>query len=389
MVCGDRRAGFFDIASFPTLGRWAWVTLHQVAVGMVMDDVTLVRGGFYDCSKNAKQYFDVAFSSVTLSNYPGEPPRFANLTGSHALIDVGRVANVKGSGISATNCQRTVLFQNATNCELANCDLGYSDPASTYTGLVAVVSCSRSNWIHANNIHDSHSDYTTTLQSAKGTPFLLGTQETNPADFTAYNRVELNQFFHGGNDCLQVQANCNIIRSNWFHNEPWVTWKDYAQTAGNRNLVISPRSQWNVVDYNQVGYAGVSPETPGGNGIEICGVSNIVRFNEIYWSQQNGLLLDGGRNGGAISAGQCLGNHIYNNSLGWNSLGQLSAWRPVVPDQWRGCHHAGGIGAKWHTTGRGGGGGASPGRAGHPCGYAVAGQQPLPAFRPVSDQGHE
>ena len=300
-----------------------FLTLHRAALAMQPGDVTFVRGGFYNCTNYDCQYFDPVADGVTLSNYPHEYPLFANQQGIPELLSVYGRQGVRICGINATNCQRTAGYRAATNCELAYCDLGHSDPWFAINGMVQFVGNSVSNHIHDNYLHDSHHDYVAVPQADKGTPLLLGNSESNPADFTGYNLVERNTLYHGGHDVLQIQSNCNIIRSNWLHNEPWVYWPEYGQLGGHRCLDVEPRAMGNVIEFNEMRYAGQALANPSGNGIEICGASNLVRFNAVLWSQQYGLLLYGNKDGTGATDPRCDGNHVYNNTLAWNCLGQL------------------------------------------------------------------
>ncbi len=312
-------------AAFTAGSNGPLATLHEAAQRMKAGDATFVRGGFYNCTNYPRQYFDPRQNSVTLSNYPGEVPLFANQRVNPKVLELLSVSHLSGVrifGLHATNCQRTAGFYAVTNLELAYCDFGFSDTNYALNGMVQLSANSRTNWIHDNRLHDKQHDNVVPKQADKGTPLLIGNGESVPSDVTAFNLIERNVLFRGGHDAIQIQSSFNIIRSNWFHNEPWVWWDIYNQFGGHRCIDVEPRCQSNVIEDNWVAYASLALANPSGNGMEICGSSNIVRGNAVVWCQQVGILLYGTKDGTKPQDPQCCDNHVYNNTLAWNSLGQ-------------------------------------------------------------------
>ena len=306
-----------------TTGPFA--TLHVASRAAHAGDIIYVRGGYYNCTNYTRQYFDPVTSGITLTNYPGETNLFANSILQSAcaqLISITRLSNIGIYGINATNCQRTAEFSAATNCTLAYCNFGYANTNYSINGMVWFWNNSVSNIIHDNVLHDHHHDNTGTTQVDAGTTLLLGNLEFSPADATGYNVVTNNLLYHGGHDVIQIQSSYNIIRNNTMHNEPWVWWASVGQLGGHRCIDVEPRAQGNIIDGNWVAYAGLAIANPSGNGMEICGASNIVRFNAILWSQEYGILLYGDKDGHAATNPLCVANHVYNNTLAFNSLGQ-------------------------------------------------------------------
>ena len=306
-----------------TTGPFA--TLHVASRAAHAGDIIYVRGGYYNCTNYTRQYFDPVTSGITLTNYPGETNLFANSILQSAcaqLISITRLSNIGIYGINATNCQRTAEFSAATNCTLAYCNFGYANTNYSINGMVWFWNNSVSNIIHDNVLHDHHHDNTGTTQVDAGTTLLLGNLEFSPADATGYNVVTNNLLYHGGHDVIQIQSSYNIIRNNTMHNEPWVWWSSVGQLGGHRCVDVEPRAQGNIIDGNWVAYAGLAIANPSGNGMEICGASNIVRFNAILWCQEYGILLYGDKDGHAATNPLCVANHVYNNTLAFNSLGQ-------------------------------------------------------------------
>ena len=302
-----------------------FATLHAAARAMHSGDTTYVRGGYYNCTNYTRQYFDPIVSRITLTNYPGETNMFGNqmfLNSCNQLICINGLSQVGIYGINATNCQRTAEFYAATNCTLAYCNLGFANTNYSMNGMVYFANNSVSNIIHDNVLHDHHHDNTTVPQHDMGSTLVLGNLESSAGDATGYNVVTNNLLYHGGHDVLQIQSCYNLIRNNTLHNEPWIWWNDFGQLGGHRCIDVEPRSQGNVIDCNWIGYAGIALGNPAGDGIELCGASNIVRFNAILWCQEGAILFYGDKDGHAANSPLCVANHAYNNTLVDNGLGQ-------------------------------------------------------------------
>jgi len=300
-----------------------FASLHHGARAMLPGDILYVRGGLYNCTNISGQYFDPVSSSVTLSNYPGETPLFIDQQFYFKqqyfpeLISIYSLTNVHIYGITSSNCQRNVTFSGATNCELAYCDLGYMDTNYLYAWIVGLAYNSCNNWVHDNVIHDHNGDlvFSPPYQHDSGSLLAVGTGLTN--DLSSGNILERNLLYHAGHDCISLQADFNVAINNVMHNEPWIWWPEFQQFGGQRELLVE--SCHNLIESNWVGYSGLALDNGGSTGMEICFANCIIRHNISIWNQNYGFTIYGNKAPGYFTTN----NHVYNNTLAWNGLGQV------------------------------------------------------------------
>ncbi len=165
------------------------------------------------------------------------------------------------------------------------------------------------NWIH----HCRFSKFGRYTDDDIGSVLDIGDEESK-TDMTSYNLIEDSTLFHGGHHVLGVFGRFNVIRNNYFHNEPW------SKGYGNRNVYLAgypSNSGWNLIEGNRIGYSSVPPDNWGSPGLALSTRNNIVRRNEFLYNDQSGIAL-------TLSDGyysDVTYNKIYNNSFlhnGWN-----------------------------------------------------------------------
>jgi hypothetical protein len=112
-----------------------------------------------------------------------------------------------------------------------------------------------------------------------------------------------------------------VVRRNFFHHEGTFENDTGAKPRygpgpngkwGNRNLQVDANSDKplrNLIEGNRFGWSGAPPDDDGGDGVSIVSSQNIFRYNEIYGSQNNGILMKVSGNSKAD------GNRIYNNTI--------------------------------------------------------------------------
>jgi hypothetical protein len=71
---------------------------------------------------------------------------------------------------------------------------------------------------------------------------------------------------------------------------------------------------YNLVENNRIGYAGVNPHNGGADNLDISQAYNIVRYNYLYAAMAGGL-------GIKTTTGRSLQNYIYNNTIYHNGFG--------------------------------------------------------------------
>ena len=173
------------------------------------------------------------------------------------------------------------------------------------------------NWVH----HSRFSKYGTVTgtppnATSAGVLFEIGDEES-PVDFSEYNLIEDNDFYHAGHHVLGVNARYNVIRNNYGHHEAWhsgvgqrvVYSAGYAANAG-----------WNLFENNDFAYS--SEDAGGGttDGMQISTSHNILRKNRLYFNNANGLLLSC-----SASYYQDVNyNHVYNNTFFANDQTDIS-----------------------------------------------------------------
>lgn len=137
-----------------------------------------------------------------------------------------------------------------------------------------------------------------------------------------YNTIENNTFYSGGHHNLETFTKYNVVRNNYFHHEGSMSpppnktcnyGPDFNNLYGNRNISIydglNQDGMFNLFEGNRFGHAGPPPDDDGGDGFTIAAPKNIVRYNLIYNSQNNGVLFKTGYNSFADN------NRFYNNTI--------------------------------------------------------------------------
>jgi hypothetical protein len=142
-------------------------------------------------------------------------------------------------------------------------------------------------------------------------------------DLTGHNLIEDNNMFHGGHHVLGVYGMHNVIRNNYFHNEPWSMGTAASDRGailyGDRNLSVSgypENSGRNLFEGNQIGYSSDPPDNIGASGMALLTAYNIVRFNRFYHNDRAGLSL-------SLTSSyysDIVHNKVYNNTFFHNGI---------------------------------------------------------------------
>ena len=277
-----------------------------------------VRGLIDHTSDNIASSLDLSYAMgtsnnpIVFSNWPGYTCIISNSGPTQSTIALTDCSWVKIFGINSTNAYRTPSFQYDTNCEYAYSSSGGSNALGTLN-IVTIYNNSQSNWIHGctfgpvvpfdNPSGDGGSHGVTMGQF----------YATN--DFTSYNIIESNTFFHSGHDVLSVYGPSNIIQYNWGHSAPWYSFTNVAW--GSRDLEVGGTiGNYNLIQYNNWNYAGYVPDQ-GCHGVEMSdGAFEIFRYNYCLNDAACGIIVYGGKVGGTTSCS----NYIYNNTLAFDGF---------------------------------------------------------------------
>ena len=136
------------------------------------------------------------------------------------------------------------------------------------------------------------------------------------------NTFENNEFACGGHHALETFTKHNVIKDNFFHHEGCMVnatgyrdkyGPDINGYWGNRNVQIydglSSDGMFNLIEGNRFGTSGPPPDDDGGDGLTISAPKNIIRYNDIYGAQNNGVLFKTGAGSFADH------NRFYNNTV--------------------------------------------------------------------------
>jgi hypothetical protein len=150
----------------------------------------------------------------------------------------------------------------------------------------------------------------------------IGNEESK-TDFTTGNLFENNVLYHGGHHILGVYGMKNVIRNNYFHNEPWAMGTAASDRGailyGDRNLSFSgyvENSGRNLFEGNRVAYSSDPPDNVGASGLALNTGYNIVRHNYFYHNDRAGLSL-------SVTSSylsNIVNNRVYHNTFFHNGI---------------------------------------------------------------------
>ena len=130
--------------------------------------------------------------------------------------------------------------------------------------------------------------------------------EDGTGDTSDFNLFENNVFARGGHHVMGMYSRFNVIRNNYFYNDPWTAGK------GNRTLyVVGTDANYtghNLIENNRFGYSAVPCDADGVHGMMIANSNNIFRYNSLYHNNLNGLGLQ-------VYDIDTSSNLIYNNTF--------------------------------------------------------------------------
>jgi hypothetical protein len=369
LLCGQVAAGTYWVS--PT-GAAAWGSAQSVTplsgtacasvdtaeANAVAGDVVYLRGGTYD-TELAPANSGATNNPITFAAHTGETPVFSNGSVAYATYYYGlrllAKSWIKVQGITfqrdddATVLKTRLMEFTAGSSynEVADCIFdgryqfvivriwdGGSAPHPTGDPCVH-------NWLHGctfKNIGEL-------FASGDGVDDSGGVYLGVPTyDATSdHTTIEGCTFYGGGHHNLETYTRYNVIRSNFFHFEGMITnatvnpadfGPDYNGLYGNRNIQIydgySSDGMFNLLEKNRFGASGPPPDDDGGDGMTITAPKNIIRYNAVYSSFNNGILFKLG--GGSYS----YTNRFFNNTI-WQS-GRYQNTNNLGGDYWQGAN---------------------------------------------------
>ena len=291
----------------------AWRTIAQANQTLVAGDTVYIKAGTY------KEYISPKNSGTT-----SQPIAYLNFGSDKVILSdtvYGIYMDGKSyiivQGITMKHLDRFVYLRNKSNYNtLAWCifDSARLSNGQTATWAGSVISgSSQHNWIH----HCQFSNYGYYNADDISCVLDIGSEE-NKADSTCYNLIEDSRFFHGGHHVMGVYGKYNVIRNNWFHNEPWSMGTPDADRGavmyGDRNLSFSGYSEnggRNCLEGNRIGFSADPSDNNGASGAALNSSENIVRFNAFFNNISAGLSM-------SVTSSylqDILRNKVYNNAF--------------------------------------------------------------------------
>jgi len=338
-------AAWVDAESETELSGASAASLTTANANVVAGDTVYMRAGTYT-THIFPSVTGATNSIISYLAYNGEVPIIANTSVTYATYVHGVLLRerdwIKLDGITVrrdSGMDRILMITHGSEYnELSNCtfDSLYSDKLiQIWDGETVGGSACKNNWIHGCTFKNTGYLYWTGAYVNDAGGFQLGVPSHD--NHSNYNTIEDCTFSGGGHHNLETFTKYNVIRNNHFHNAGSMT-NNTGQTPaygpdenslwGNRNLQIydglNQNGMFNLLEGNRFGSSGPPPDDDGGDGLTITSRRNIVRYNLISSSLNNGILF---KIGGFSTS---FYNRVYNNTI-YNS-GRFENTGP----QWQG-----------------------------------------------------
>jgi hypothetical protein len=332
-------AAWTNAASETPLSGAACTSLETAGYNAVAGDLVLLRGGTYD-SLLRPAHSGATNNPIVFKSQTNEAAIVSNATAVYGTYFYGLLLNgvswIRVEGITferndaATNATYLLYISGQLGSvgfnEIANCvfDGRYKSVGLTIWDGKSTPhpsgNAATHNWIHGCIFKNTgelswNGSYVDDVGGMQiGVP-------SYDAD-SGYNTIEGCTFYGGGHHNLETFTKYNVIRSNFFHFEGMMTNTTGHDTVygpdsnglwGNRNLQIydgyNSDGTFNLLEGNRFGHSGPPPDDDGGDGLTITAPKNIVRYNAIYGSQNNGVLFKMGASSPSHT------NRFYNNTV--------------------------------------------------------------------------
>ena len=305
----------------PGPGRYC--SLGAANIQLLPGDDVILKGGTYNTHVFPDHSGTDADHRISYIAAPAETPVISDTaeyaTYQHGIALISR-NYIKVEGVTAQPpLDRPLMITHGGSYnEVKNCrifgpgTIQIWDGISTPEGGTPCVH----NWLHGNTIANTGS-------VSDDCNDISGMQLGVPAYDKESNNttIEDNVFYCGGHHNLETYTKYNVIRNNVFHHEgcmePPAAACPYGPDTnglyGNRNIQIydgyAEEGKYNLIEGNRFGHAGPPPDDDGGDGFTLTAPRNIVRYNAIFNSLNNGLLMKLGADSNADN------NRVYNNTI--------------------------------------------------------------------------
>jgi hypothetical protein len=318
---------------------------------VVAGDIVNLRGGTYSSGLHVMSKNGVVGNPITFQAYTGETPVINNTTTAywsgryHSLL-LYNSKYIKISGITFQRAAGTYLFQAVYGSkynEIADCIFDGSNVGNTVnmwcgnSSGCTTTQAATHNWIHGCTFKNFMSFAVSgTTVTGENMGFQLGTVAYD--NISNYNTFENNTFYVNGHHNMEVFSKYNVFRNNFFHQAPGIANPNgytipYAADSNGRwghrlfQLYdgLSQDGMFDLLEGNRFGPAMQPPENDGGDGLTICSPKNIIRYNEMYNSQNNGVLFKIGT-GSYSNNNRFYNNTVYRNGRYYSGSGQWQGY---------------------------------------------------------------
>jgi len=197
---------------------------------------------------------------------------------------------IKVNGIKFINFMKHLWIRFGSHNEISHCQFIGMPIGVTEAQISGVWSASYVyrdvyyNWIHHNEF-GTWGDCSV-YGNDRGVVFQVGVETMTTNDiansyYAKYNLIENNEMYQGGHHVVSPNGSNNVIRNNYFHNEPWCPLENPQYST--RTLFqtgVDGDGQYNLAEANRIGYGGPKNKNEiGGAGGTIASAYNIWRQN--------------------------------------------------------------------------------------------------------------
>ena len=289
-----------------------WKTISR-ANPMQAGDIVYIKAGTYN-TYIAPSHSGTASAPITYRNFGTDVVTISNAP--YGILLDGK-SYIVVQGINFYNLDKFLWIQNNANHNtIAYCNFDQGRNVG-WSGS-KIYRSSQNNWVH----HSRFSHYGYYTDDDIGCILDIGNEEST-TDQTRYNLIENNIMYHGGHHVLGVYGMYNVIRDNYFHNEPWSMGTPESDRGavmyGNRNLSFSGypvNSGRNLFEGNRVAFSSDPSDNVGASGMALNTAYNIVRGNYYYHNDRAGVSM-------SLTSSyysDIIYNKVYNNTFFHNGI---------------------------------------------------------------------
>ena len=283
--------------------REPWGTIARANAMAAPGDTVHIRGGTY-IESIAPQRSGTETRRITFRAFGDET---VTLTGVYHGIEMRNCAYVMVDGIDCRETQTYLLIDNSHDIWIRNCVFDQSALRRGGPKGIRIVNSSHHNRIQGCWI--GRAGYVAVVEESKtgledrGGLINIG-HDVEPGDDSHYNLIEDNTLAYGSHHVMLVASSYNVIRNNYFHNEPWMPDPtDPDRKYGNRCIGGGGGNS------ERIPYAGRPPDDDGAYGIERSSRLNIYRKNTLHDNGTAGIGLHSKWHGAASD------NYVYANTF--------------------------------------------------------------------------